>query len=355
MSIQSEITRIAGAKSNIADAIEAKGVTVPSSTKIDGYAPLIAQIPTGNVVITETPDPAGGTVLEVTGGIDLSNDTVAADKLLYGYTAHDSTGTAITGSLASGSATTPTTTITANPTISVNSSTGEITATASASESVTPTVSPGVVSSGTAGTITVSGSSTSQLTTQAAATITPTTSSQTAVAAGVYTTGAVTVGAIPSEYADVSSTTAVAEDVATGKVFVSANGTITIGTATGGTEMTVLSYGNSTWQDFLDAYSTNTIVYCRASSNSNPASGSQTRMAFMAYVNNATNPTNVEFQYYRSVNQHSATQQGDQVYVYKLDKTAGWTVTVRESYTKIVAGTGLTSSYSNGVLTISLA
>lgn len=91
MSIQSEITRIAGAKSNIADAIEAKGVTVPSSTKIDGYAPLIAQIPTGNVVITETPDPAGGTVLEVTGGIDLSNDTVAADKLLYGYTAHDST------------------------------------------------------------------------------------------------------------------------------------------------------------------------------------------------------------------------------------------------------------------------
>lgn len=41
MSIQSEITRISGAKSDIADAIEAKGVSVSSSTKIDGYAALI--------------------------------------------------------------------------------------------------------------------------------------------------------------------------------------------------------------------------------------------------------------------------------------------------------------------------
>lgn len=119
--------------------------------------------------------------------------------------------------------------------------------------------------------------------------------------------------------------------------------------------MTILSYGHSTWNDFLTAYTANHVVYTRASSNSNPATGSQTRMAFMAYVNNADNPTNVEFQYYRSVSSHSATQQGDQVYVYKLDKTAGWTVTVREAYTRIVVGTGLTASYSNGVLTISLA
>lgn len=115
----------------------------------------------------------------------------------------------------------------------------------------------------------------------------------------------------------------------------------------------ILSYGHSTWQQFLNAYNANAVIYCRASSNSNPATGSQTRMAFMAYVNNADNPTNVEFQYYRSVNQHSATQQGDQMYVYKLDKTAGWTVTARESYTKIVAGTGLSSSYSSGTLTLS--
>lgn len=114
----------------------------------------------------------------------------------------------------------------------------------------------------------------------------------------------------------------------------------------------ILSYGHSTWAEFISAYSANAVIYCRASSNSNPSTGSQTRMAFMAYVNNADSPTNVEFQYYRSVNSHSVTQQGDQMYVYKLDKTAGWTVTVRENYTKINVSTGLASSYSNSALTI---
>ena len=118
--------------------------------------------------------------------------------------------------------------------------------------------------------------------------------------------------------------------------------------------MTILSYGHSTWADFIAAYTAKHVVYCRASSGSNPGSGSQTRMAFMAYVSNADNPTNVEFQYYRSVNQHSATQQGDQVYVYKLDKSAGWSVTVREAMSKIAVGTGLKMTYASGTITISL-
>ena len=118
------------------------------------------------------------------------------------------------------------------------------------------------------------------------------------------------------------------------------------------TGMTILSYGNSTWQNFIDAYNANKVVYCRASSNSNPGSGSQTRLAFMAYVNNATTPTEVEFQYYRSVSSHSASQQGDQVFVYKLNSAGTWSVTTREASSKIVAGTGLSSSYSSGVLTL---
>ena len=118
------------------------------------------------------------------------------------------------------------------------------------------------------------------------------------------------------------------------------------------TGMEILSYGNSTWNDFLTAYTAKKVVYCRASSNSNPASGSQTRLAFMAYVNNADNPTNVEFQYYRSVSSHTSAQQGDQVFVYKLDKTSGWSVTTREASSKIAAGTNMTSSYSNGTLTL---
>ena len=99
--------------------------------------------------------------------------------------------TAASASVASGSASTPATSITANPTISVSSS-GLITASVSASQNVTPTVSAGYVSSGTAGTVSVSGSKTQQLTTKAAATITPGTTNQT-IAAGTYLTGAQTI------------------------------------------------------------------------------------------------------------------------------------------------------------------
>ena len=44
MSVQSEIDRIAGAKSDISTAIMNKGVTVPSGTKLDGMAALIGSI-----------------------------------------------------------------------------------------------------------------------------------------------------------------------------------------------------------------------------------------------------------------------------------------------------------------------
>lgn len=47
MSIASEITRLQGAKSDLKTSIEGKGVTVPSATKIDGYAALVDQIQTG--------------------------------------------------------------------------------------------------------------------------------------------------------------------------------------------------------------------------------------------------------------------------------------------------------------------
>lgn len=115
--------------------------------------------------------------------------------------------------------------------------------------------------------------------------------------------------------------------------------------------MQILSYGHSTWADFLAAYNTNSVVYCRASSNSNPATGSQTRLAFMAYVNSDPPTSNVEFQYYRSVSSHTASQQGDQVYVYKLTNTNQWSVTVREASVKVAAGTGLTMAYSGGTAT----
>jgi len=125
----------------------------------------------------------------------------------------------------------------------------------------------------------------------------------------------------------------------------------------GGLPMVILSYGNSTWNDFINAYNNNVIVYCRASSNSNPATGSQTRMAFMAYVNDASSPTNVEFQYYRSMNSHSATAMGDEVYIYKLTNASGgtWSVTTRPASIKeikMATGSAGSVSWSSNVVTL---
>lgn len=115
-----------------------------------------------------------------------------------------------------------------------------------------------------------------------------------------------------------------------------------------------MSYGESNaWAKFIAAYNAGSIVYCRASSNSNPATGAQGRKAFMAYVNNATTPTEVEFQYVRSVSSKTASQPVDQVYVYKLTNAGVWTVETRNMAPKLAAGTNTSVSYSNGTYTVS--
>lgn len=153
---------------------------------------------------------------------DTSDATLASGgQMLSGYTAY-ANGTKYTGSIASksssdltvsgatvtapagyysssaskavasGSATTPTDSITSTVTISVNSSTGLITASASGSKSITPNVSAGYVSAGTAGTISTSGSATEQLTVKSQTAYTPGTSDQT-ISAGTYLTGVQTI------------------------------------------------------------------------------------------------------------------------------------------------------------------
>lgn len=112
--------------------------------------------------------------------------------------------------------------------------------------------------------------------------------------------------------------------------------------------MVVLSYGSSTWQDFIDAYNDNRVVYCAASSNSNPATGDQTRRAFMAYVNFTANPQNVEFQYLRSLSSHTDANQMDEIYVYTLKSNNTWSVATRKVSPKIIAGTNMTSTFVTG-------
>lgn len=91
-----------------------------------------------------------------------------------------------------GSATTPTTAITANPTINVAAD-GTITATVSKTQSITPTVVAGYVSAGTAGNANVTGEKTFNLTVKAAQTYTPGTADQTinvsGASTGFYVTG----------------------------------------------------------------------------------------------------------------------------------------------------------------------
>ena len=230
--------------------ISGTGVSVAASELVSGTLSITengsgidvtavdVNISGGGIIVTETQDEHGGTVVEITSGTTvtlqsksatpsesaqritpdsgyngMSEVNISAVSSTYvgsGITRRSSTDLTASGatvsvpagyyesaaskSVASGSASTPATTITANPSISVSSS-GLITATASASQSVTPTVSAGYVSSGTAGTVSVSGSNTSQLTTQAAQTIHPSTSDQT-ISSGRYLTGAQTIKAV---------------------------------------------------------------------------------------------------------------------------------------------------------------
>lgn len=113
--------------------------------------------------------------------------------------------------------------------------------------------------------------------------------------------------------------------------------------------MFIAKYGITTYAEVLDAYSKGHIVYCRASTGSNPASGSQVRLAFLAYVQAENNPTEFEFQYYRSVSSHTESVQGDEQHIYKLNKNNGWSYTIRNNFTKLEMGTGMNMVYTSGV------
>lgn len=74
MSVQSEITRLANAKTALATAIEGKGVTVPEGTKLDGMAALVEAISAG-----------GDNVRFATGTFTIAGENVATYEVRHNF------------------------------------------------------------------------------------------------------------------------------------------------------------------------------------------------------------------------------------------------------------------------------
>lgn len=117
-----------------------------------------------------------------------TNHGISGNSTSVGASASDITYVTVPG----GSATTPSTAVTANPSLTLDSSTGIISASVSKTESIIPTVISGYILSGTAGNVSVAGSATLQLTTKSAATYYPSTSDQT-IASGQFILGTQTI------------------------------------------------------------------------------------------------------------------------------------------------------------------
>ena len=115
-----------------------------------------------------------------------------------------------------------------------------------------------------------------------------------------------------------------------------------------GSGLTILSYGTSTWQDFINAYNNNNIVFCKASiMDSDPSSGTQSRHAVLSYVDDPANPTQAEFLYPKTTNRHDYNHQTDTMSVYTLDSTNGWSCSTRYTSTNIVPRDGIAYTYNS--------
>lgn len=121
-------------------------------------------------------------------------------------------------------------------------------------------------------------------------------------------------------------------------------------TGLGFTSMVVLTYGSSTWNDFIEAYNKNAIVYCAVQGST----AESRRMAFLAFYNpiDAGNTQSAEFQYVRSVGSLNASNPSDQVIIYKLTNSNTWTTTTRSLHGKVTSGSSITVTPSGDAVSV---
>lgn len=184
-----------------------------SGAKVEGTATGGGE----SIVVVETEDSHGGTVVEITGTVVKLQPKTVSPSSSQQIVSPDTGYTGLSR-----------VTVNAVPEVQLQQKT---TTPTESSQEITPDTGYDGLSKVTVGAIssTYVGSGVSK---QAAKTVTPSKSSQQAVASGVYTTGEVTVAAIPAAYQDVTQVNAAAGDVASGKKIVNSSGTVVTGTLT---------------------------------------------------------------------------------------------------------------------------
>lgn len=100
MSVQNQITRIQTAVADAYSAVDEMGGTLPQSETVANLKDAILTIPQGSsaVTVTEEQDEHGGIIKRIN-AVSLQGDTVTADTMLAGTTAHDKRGNLVTGTL----------------------------------------------------------------------------------------------------------------------------------------------------------------------------------------------------------------------------------------------------------------
>ena len=214
------IDKIEQTRNDIAQIIRDSGSYIAPNTKLKDLVPYVRSLA----------QPVQRKDTDVT--VDGATVTIP-----FGYYGSD-----VQKSVASGSATTPDTTITANPSLTTTYTTGSgYKMTVSKTQSVTPSVSAGYVSSGTAGTITVSGSAYVPRSSTGSATASTTDAAtrnigygqQTTIGAGYYPTDRI----VRNSVAAGSATTPTDTITATNEVTIDDDGLITA-TASGSKSIT---------------------------------------------------------------------------------------------------------------------